>query len=162
MPPPKKNKTGRLGMSVYPPARVGVILGGYRSAPFTQAIRCWAKLMEPEAQRVQALLKPAEWNHLAQVVAERSHQFDPDDPEPGRALAVQVEAATAVARGDEPLGARQAHALAERLRGLEYLPAWCVIWALQWRWDLLGAKELREGEEWWTLASRNRKSATPA
>lgn len=156
MPPPKRaQKDTRPTMSVYPPRRVGVPLGGYRSVPFTQAVRCWAKLMEPAALALQARLGPREWEYLAAAGEGREHEFDPEDERPGDQLAQRVMSAVHYGASELLLPAEQAQGLAETLRGLDYLHAWAVIWALQWRHDFLaGGATIAEGDAWWTLAHR--------
>lgn len=157
MPPPERKKKPRDAMSVYPPRKVEIPLGGYRSTPFTQAIRCWAKLFEPACVEVAAAFSSEEWQFLWAATKGDTTAFDPEHSRPGSMIAERIERAIVFQIGLEELhkstkiGKERAAAIAERVRQLDYLHAWAVIWALQWRADFKNG--VPDGE-WWTLAHR--------
>ncbi len=156
MPPPRrrpKHDTARPAMSVYPPPRTGIILGGYRSKPFTQAVRCWAQLFEPVAVEVEDLLSSKEWNFLAKALHGIEFDFDPEDAQPGRILRQKCEKAANFGVGAEFLKKNEALAFAEKVEGLSYLQAWACIWAVQWRIDF-GPENMKPNEQWWLLSHR--------
>ncbi len=156
-PPVRKKKEARPNMSVYPPRRVGVTLGGFRSSPFTQAIMCWAKLLENATVEMADGLSVAEWQYLAVATSGREHDFQVDNDDPGELLAQRVEHAATYEIGSETLSRQKARALADKVRALDYLHSWAVIWAIQWRADFLhSGAEIRADEQWWTLAHRRR------
>lgn len=155
MPSPKRprkaaQKSPVKGMSVYVPDRLAAPLGGSRSTTFGQAIRCWARMLQPASLKMQERLDPAAWRFLSLACEGKEHDFDPDDAEPGGVLAQRVEDAVAYGLGKEHLPPDAALSLARMLLKLDYLHAWAVVWALQWR-AFSGAQL---DEEWWTLAHR--------
>jgi hypothetical protein len=154
MPAPqrKRKKEHRYSMSVYPPARTGITLGGYRSIPFTQAVRCWAKLIETASVEVEEMFTPKEWNYLAQACLDVEFEFDPERDKPSDALAERVERAANYKVATDLLDKSKGLSLAERVRELDYTHSWAVIWALQYRVDY--ALDSKPGEPWWTLGHR--------
>jgi hypothetical protein len=152
----KKNKkdqepVGRRNrpQSVYPPWVCGQILGGSSSRAFTQAIRCWAHLIAETAPQVAPLFSPEEWDVLARASASRHWDWDPESARPGDAL---FESLRRLVQLRDPGGLANIdwEDLAARLRRLNYVQAWAVITALQWRHQA-GA---RAKGEWWTLPAR--------
>lgn len=161
MPPPQRKKKpapARDMMSIYPPRVVGATLGGYRSYPLTQAVRCWAKLMERATEEVARLFNAGCWNFLALAARGKEKEFDPEWANPGDHLAQLVEHAVRYEIELDMVGGKEsAQRLADRLRKMEYLHAWAVIWALQCRADSLD--HVRPADAWWTLAYRQGRFA---
>lgn len=151
----RKAGTGtRKQMSVYPPDRTGVTLAGYTSVFFTQAIRCWAKMMEAAAVEMETAFSAAEWNYMAAACQEVVWDFDPERDRPGEAVAERVERGARYEVRSDILDPKKAQTLGKKLRDLDYLHAWAVIWALQWgekNQDTIG-----EADQWWKLAHRQK------
>jgi hypothetical protein len=163
MPPPRRGqKDKKTAQSVYTPKRVGVVLGGFRSSCLGQAVLCWGKVLEQASLAVAGQLKPGEWAFLAEAAAGKEFEFDPEWSDPGNQLAQTAERGCSYELGlhhlhkDRAKARDAAAALAKRLRDLEYVHAWAVITALQWRADHSGRAAVAENEEWWTLAHRQR------
>lgn len=156
----------RDSMSVYPPRQIAATLGSYRSKPFTQAVRCFAKLLEPATAYMSSQITKHEWCFLADAVEGREDGFDPAGATPGEHLAQMVDRAIEFEVGLARLGrggAKAAASLAARLRELDYLCAWAVIYTLQYRAHLasLGeiARDATAGGCWWTLGHRQATAA---
>ncbi len=162
----RRRSSPREAQSVYPPRSVTYPLGGYRSTVMTFAVRCFAKLLEQATIDNQDALTAGEWNFLAVNASGRESSIDPDVNNPGDLLAqmaergmhheVQLDLLAGQPRG----GRAKAQELADRLRALDYVHAWAVIWCLQWRAHRLGMDEvITPEEEWWTLAHRRARLA---
>lgn len=165
MPPPRRvSKEKRSAQTVYAPKSVAVPLGGFRSTPLTQAIRCWAKILESASLEVQDKFTADEWAYLAAVCDQKEHSFDPAWNDPEDQLAQLAQRGADYEIGLFHLHKQKAHAktavsqICERLKELDYVHAWAVIWAIQWRADWAAGKPIPEGEEWWTLGHRQKHS----
>lgn len=152
----------RPRQTVYPDPRIGPVLGGYRSPPMTRALECWAKLLEDATCAVGKQFSAAEWNYLYASVTALPDTFLPQGPWPGQALAHRAEQGcnygvrlSLLSRQAEE-AAQFAKNLADRLAALDYIHAWAVIWAIEYRQGL--PEPVKPQEEWWTLAHRYRSS----
>lgn len=153
-------KETRIAQTVRAPKRVGTPIGGFRSVPLSQAIRNWSKLLELVAPKAEKLFQPAEWNFLAAAMAGWEHLIDPEWSDPQDQLAQLAEKGATYGVGlqflhkDKTRAADHARRIGYALKMLEYVSAWYVIYALQWRADYKTRRRLGGAEEWWTLDHR--------
>ncbi len=143
-------------MSVYPPRSVGPALGGYRSVPFSTALRVAAHALGEANLAVSGKLTEKEWNYVQKSLVGRTI-----DPEAARPAALLVEAASQrhlhQHRGSE-LDAKNPDlgvvALVKKLHELDYFSAWAVIIACKWKEEYEP-----DGAEpgWWTMKYRAMK-----
>ena len=164
MPPPKRQpgkkpsrRRDRQMMSVYPPAHVGITVGGGTSGPLNQALCCYAHILGDAALAVAERFATKEWNLLSLVL--RGRTYDPDAPMPGVVLAEHVERTHRLGMLTEHLGKgadAKAADLAGRLRALSYLEAWAVIVAVEWR-ETQGERPA-DSDAWWTLPYRQARA----
>lgn len=149
----------RPGMSVYISEEISRVLGGRRSTTFGQAIRCWARYMLDAAVDIEGegSLTPAEWGTLARVLSGREYAIDPESGRPGPMIGEEVSRAAEMGQA-KSLGStvEELRTLAGRLAGLDYVHAWAVLWAIQWR--AYRGIETDGAERWWTLAHRQESS----
>lgn len=161
MAPPKKKDKGM--MSVYPSWEVAAALGGYKSNPFTRALRIAAQVVGDAAVEVADRFPPEEWEVLRVVVGAR--QWEPELPNPGNGLAESVERAHQRMNLAQHLGLgkstpdvaktdKAVQNLARKLRDLSYLESWAVIIAVMWR---LERDDVKPGDRWWTITYRAEK-----
>lgn len=152
MPPPKRGAKKGM-MSVNPPYEVASALGDYRTVPLTQAIRIAAQLIGDAALIVAEKFTPDEWAIVAHAYEDRV--IEPEDTQPGPALARHVDRHHSRYRLGEPLAKRDKHAvekLITRISELDYLEAWAAIIACQFRWQFVTT--LKPEDPWWSLAFR--------
>lgn len=156
--PRRKPARSRDMMSVYPPKSVGPALGGYRSVPFSQALRIAAHVLAEANLLVAKKLTPKEWDYVYQSMLGRS--VDPEASRPGGYLAEVVQAThTHYGMGSELGGkdpASAVEALAKKLQDLDYLQSWAVIISCTWRQEM---EPESAAAEWWTLRHRASKDA---
>jgi hypothetical protein len=144
-------------MSVNPPFEVGCAVGEYRTRPFNQAIRIVAQLLGDAAVAVAKKFTPAEWAVIAASYEDRT--IEPENSQPGYALARLVGRAHHRYQTGAPLGKNPDKAtgeLIQKLEALDYLESWAVIVACQFR-DYY--QDLNDGDPWWSLAFRKEKIA---
>lgn len=151
----------RPGMSVYVASEITSLLGGRRSIPLGQAIRCWARVMVPAAlwnERPDSF-SPGDWKLLALVMEGREFGIDPELGRPQDVVAEAVDRALHL--GQERtwgVSSDDLRRLADRVRGLNYIQTWALLWSLQWRAH--NFIEIGSAEPWWTIAHRQ-KTAPP-
>ena len=146
-------KGPKRGTTVYPPPECYAALGGRRTVTLTQAIACWAKMLEIATGELK--FEPVEWRYLLVAVEARERDFDTDWQHPGERISELVEQALAYGRSLDVLGdhpQEKGAVLARSLKNLDYLHAWAVIWACQYASELPVAP--KKNEKWWTLAHR--------
>lgn len=155
--PRRKNAAQRDMMSVYPPRSVGPALGGYRSVPFSTALRVAANILGEANLEAGKKLTAREWEFVYKSLRERG--IDPDVPRPGGYLAEIVNMRQAHfgagAELDQKNPAAAVTQLANKLAELSYLQAWAVIISCKWREE---NEPDEAGTDWWTIRYRASKS----
>ena len=141
------------GMSVYVPKDLCVNLGGRRSVPMGQAVRCWSQLMVQASLDNERAFWPQDWQALAAVMEGRERSIDPELPRPQAVLADALDQVARIGT-TRRVGCDSAAlaALAGRVRDLDYLHCWALLWALQWRQECRIPVDSEDA--WWTLYHR--------
>lgn len=140
-------------MSVYPPRSVGPALGGYRSVPFSTALRIAANILGEANLIVSRKLTDKEWGYVQRSLVLRA--IDPEGARPNAYLAEAVTMRHAhMGKGvelDQKNPDAAVAALAKKLHELDYAQAWAVLIACKWQEEY--GKD-GSGVEWWTMKYR--------
>ena len=143
--PRQDTRRQKKQISTYPSDLAWELLGGGASTVATAAVECWAQALAEATLANEDSFGPDDWVVLAAWLRGRNvHEIVYHSI---RAPSVIVSMALSEGYGGD---SARLQAVADKIRALDYVHVWAMLWALDWK-QRSGA----EGE-WWTLAARLR------
>jgi hypothetical protein len=142
--PRQDTRRQKKQISTYPADWAWELLGGGASTIATAAVECWAGVLGTATVENEEVLTPAEWEAMSDWLGDRKvHELVYHSIRAPRVVVSMFLL-------DSTHGGTL-QAVADKIRTMDYLHVWAVLWALDWR------QRTATVGEWWTLAARFRR-----